>query len=100
MGQSNWLIVAQNKNKIGLLKHPQLIIARPELGEVTRAPGQNLISPACPSPVPNPPVLAHPKIFIQNPLPPSCLQRWARENTKPPSQALSQTNWQTKWINI
>jgi hypothetical protein len=28
----------------------------------------------------------------QNPLPPSSLQRWARGNTKPPSQALSQTN--------
>jgi hypothetical protein len=32
----------------------------------------------------------------QNPLPPSCLQRWARGNTKPPSQALSLTNWQCK----
>jgi len=27
--------------------------------EASRAPGQNLISPACPSPVPSPPVLAH-----------------------------------------
>jgi hypothetical protein len=35
MGQSNWLIAAQNKNKIELLKHPQLIIARLELREVT-----------------------------------------------------------------
>jgi hypothetical protein len=35
MGQSNWLIAAQNKNKIGLLNHPQLITARSESGEVT-----------------------------------------------------------------
>jgi len=35
MGQSNWLIATQNKNKIGLLKHPQLITARPKSGEVT-----------------------------------------------------------------
>jgi hypothetical protein len=33
---------------------------RPESGEGTfKAPGQNLISPACPSVVPSPPVLAH-----------------------------------------
>jgi hypothetical protein len=40
----------------------------------------------CQSPPPSP----------QNPMPPSCLQRWARGNTKPPSQALSLTNWQCK----
>ncbi len=48
-----------------------------------------------PAPLPCPTRSCWPT-FIQNPLPPSCLQRWARRNTKPPSQAPSLTNWQIK----
>jgi hypothetical protein len=35
MGQSNWVVTAQNKNQIGLLKPPKLITDRSELWEAS-----------------------------------------------------------------
>jgi len=61
-----------------------------------RAPDQNLISPACPSSVPSPPVLAHlhsESVVIVLPTAMS-----SREHKTPFPNPV--TDWQTKWINI
>ncbi len=63
---------------------------RPESGEGTfKALGQNLISSACPSPVPNLPVLAHLHSKSAATVLPITLN--SREH-KTPSQALSETD--------